>query len=198
MISKAIAALRDWATTTMRFARSARNATPGELIAGAQKGSVPHFGELYRRYYQVVVDHLKPMAGSDAEDIAQVTFIRLQTKLEQYQERGAFEAWLKGVAYNVYRTYRRSADRRRESVLDETWDSPVGLDRTGPVTRDDFWSQALRKMPRSLSDVWLMHRDGYEAREIAAKLGISANAAATRLSRARDYLDREVQRLTGR
>lgn len=196
VIAKKLGALWEWATTTARFGRGARKASPAQLLAGAQAGSVAHFGELYRRYFSVVVEHLRPMAGADAEDIAQETFLRLQSKLESYQERGTFEAWLKGVAYNIYRTQRRSVDRRREEDLIDDRTGPLpDYGKTGPVTRDDFWTKAALHMPESLREVWGLHLQGFEAREIAEQLGLSANAVSTRLSRARDFLGREAKRL---
>jgi RNA polymerase sigma-70 factor, ECF subfamily len=176
---------RNW--TTHSFRSVGPSMPLSDLLAGARPGEPRCIGELYRRHRPAVLAFLQRLVPDDAEDLAQEVFLTLPAKLAGYQERGAFEAWLKRVAFNVYRTRRRSAERRREEALEA--EPPVeSRESMGQVTREDLWAHAVLGMPESLREVWVLHREGYEARELAELLEISPGAAATRLSRARDYL----------
>jgi len=177
--------LRNW--TTLSFRRVGPSVPLADVIAGAREGQPRCIGELYRRYRPELVRFLTALAPADAEDLAQEVFLSLPAKLTGYEERGSFDAWLKRVSLNVYRTRRRSVERRREEDFEV--DPPaVGHESMGQVTREDLWAHAIEGMPDSLREVWVLHREGYEARDIAQLLEISPGAAATRLSRARDYL----------
>lgn len=176
-----------WSWTTITFRRLGPSVPLPDVIAGARQAEPRCIGELYRRYRTQLVAFLTPLAPADAEDLAQEVFLTLPARLSSYEERGAFEAWLKRVAFNVYRTRRRSAERRREEDLDVEAPAPVD-DPMGSVTREDLWAHAAAGMPEALREVWVLHREGYEARDIAELLQISPGAAATRLSRARAYL----------
>jgi RNA polymerase sigma-70 factor (ECF subfamily) len=165
-----------------------------DLIAGARDGAPRCIGELYRRYRVTVLNFLTPLAVADAEDLTQEVFLSLPGKLADYQEQGAFAAWLKRVAFNVYRTHRRASQRRREEDLEA--DAVAPAEPMGNVTREDLWAHAIAGMPTTLREAWVLHREGYEAKDVAELLGIQPGAAATRLSRARDYLSARLPGLT--
>jgi RNA polymerase sigma-70 factor (ECF subfamily) len=122
-----------------------------------------------------------------AEDLTQQLFINLPRSLRGYHESGRFPAWLRTVAYNLYRTWFRSAIR--EGL--ETLNSRAAA--TSPTT-SVFESKVknLRELasglPAGEKEAWLLYADGYRPREIGVKLGISAGAAATRVSRAKERL----------
>jgi len=132
---------------------------------------------------------------SNAVDLTQEVFLTLPAKLARYQERGSFEAWLKQVAVNLQRTRSRSIARQREETLPAFVPS-VAPDDMGPVTWGDLWERAMAGMPESLREAWELHREGYEAREIGAMLDLSPGAAATRLTRAREYLRPRLKELS--
>ena len=86
-----------------------------DLIAQAQAGSVEAFGELYEKYVELIYRYVlaRVNSESDAEDIAEVVFMRAFEALHRYKERGRpFSAFLYQVARNAlvdhYRQQRRS------------------------------------------------------------------------------------------
>ncbi len=181
--------------TTISFHRVGATIPLPDLIAGAREARPQFIGELYRRYHHSVTQFLFGLSPDGAEDLAQEVFLQLPVALARYEDRGQFDAWLKRVAFNVYRTRRRAADRRREADLDDHV-APPPADAMGAVTREDLWSHAMAGMPERLREVWVLHREGYEAKDIAELIGISAGAAATRLTRAREYLAGTLPGLT--
>jgi len=185
MIARFLGRLSAW--TTLTFRRAGASVPVSDLVSGARNGDPRCIGELYRRYRPPVLAFLSTLSPDDAEDLTQEVFLRLPQTLRGYEERGRFGAWLNQVAVNVYRTRRRSVARRREQSLP---DRPLGApeDDMGPVTRDDLFGRAMEGMPDDMREAWLLHCEGHKAGEIGRLLGISSAAAATRLSRARDYL----------
>ncbi|MFN0178389.1 MAG: RNA polymerase sigma factor [Gemmatimonadales bacterium] len=181
--------------STLAFRRVGDSVPLADVLHGARQGFPQFLGELYRRYRKQVLAFLERLAPTDAEDLCQEVFLKLPATLASYEERGNFEGWLKRIAFNTYRTRRRSADRRREDALgaDTAEEQLPGM---GAVTREDLWSHALAGMPEALREAWVLHREGYQAGEIGEMTGISAGAAATRLSRAREYLARRLPDLT--
>jgi len=191
-IDRLLQQLRDWSTLTLR--RRSGSVPLAVVIAGAREGDPRCIGELYRRYRAPVLRMLTALAPGSSEDVTQEVFLTLPAKLARYQERGSFESWLKRVAINVQRTRSRSSARRREQDL-PAWLPAADPDEPGPATWTDLWERAMADMPETLREAWELHRDGYEAREIAAILDLSPGAAATRLTRAREYLRQRLKDL---
>lgn len=110
-----------------------------------------------------------------------------------YQETGHFLAWLRSVAYNRFRTRNRSIRRRREEPLATDYDLALA-DQTVEIFTSE--KRALRaataELPHSLRRAWELYAIGHEPRQIGLELGISAGAAAVRVSRAKDLLARRL------
>ncbi len=105
------------------------------LIRQAQEGEVEAFGELYRRYIDVIYRYLRARVGNDhdAEDIAETVFLRAFESLERYEERGwPFSAYLYRVAKNAL------ADHYRRQVDTSPVDAILGLADGRPSIDDDL------------------------------------------------------------
>lgn len=167
--------------------------TPQQIDA-ARSGDRAALSVIYEAHRARLVTFLARFAPEDAEDLVQELFVKLPDRLQSYDERGAFGRWLKGVAFNLYRTHQRSVNRRREEDLVGN-DVPPPPPPMGVVTREDLMRHAIAGLPLGLREAWFLHQEGYEAREIAELIGITPNAAAARLSRARQVLAERLQAL---
>jgi RNA polymerase sigma-70 factor (ECF subfamily) len=137
---------------------------------------------LFRRH---ATDLLKLAAGlvphsADAEDIVQDVFVGLRLALRNYDERGTFRAWIRGVTVRTALAARRRTTRRQETVLDAAGDARAHSDTDAVAVRD-----ALSRLPESLRDVVVLKLiEGYSHAEIAALLDIRAGTSEVRLFRA--------------
>ena len=143
---------------------------------------------LFTAYAPAVANYLaRRIEGSlDLDDLVDETFVIVWRRLDQVPSDFEFP-WIIGVARNVAHNARRAHQRRahyeRQAQLqghraDTTPEDEVVTDLTGRA--------ALDQLSRSDRELLRLHAwEGLEPREIAVVLGITANAAATRLSRAK-------------
>jgi len=167
----------------------ARTMTQEQLIAGARQRYSVCIGELQRRYGKELESSIRHIAGEWAQEIVDDVFMTLPRRLEMYVENGKFDRWLFGIAFNLIRTRLRSERRRREEPW-RNWDEDPAQEATGAfkVIERDTMERAAASLPESERETWLLAFRGYDAGEIGELLGISANAAAVRIHRARKRL----------
>jgi RNA polymerase sigma-70 factor (ECF subfamily) len=192
---------------------------PTRLLAAARSGSQEDFGQLSEIYRNELLTHCYRMLGSlhDAEDLVQETFLRAWRRLETYEGRASFRAWLYKIATNACLDL---LDRRPKRLLPQdvapaadpadTMQSPV----TEPVWLEPFPDELLAPAdngPEALYDAResitlaflaalqtlpprqravLILRDvlDWQASEVSSLLEISVPAGNSLLSRARTTL----------
>lgn len=143
---------------------------------------------------------------SDAEEVAQDTFIRAHRGLANFRGDASLSTWLHHIALNLARnSYWYFYRRRRHATL--SLDCPLGVDNSAtfadlvateaedPV-REAMTSEfselivsciaRLGARPREILTLRNTHNLSYG--EIATKLGISVGTVKSRLGRARDSL----------
>lgn len=168
-----------------------------QLVQRVRGGSLSALGELYERHGDLVYRAAYALLGrsADAEDVLQDVFVGLPLRLDRYDERGNFGAWLRAVAVRAALMVRR---RRERSV---PWSQhlhaaiPSGMSNcsdTDPTSRIAV-QRALAGLPEALRVVFVLREvEGYSHREIGALLGISATASGIRLHRAWKQLRKEL------
>lgn len=153
-----------------------------------------HADKLYRLALSLLRDPV------EAEDIVQETFVKVMTRLEQFEGRARLETWLYRVAYNA------SLDRLRRKRTDPLpADEPEADDGENLPMPQSFvdWSgtpetallgaeagaaleAAIQQLPESLRVVFLLRDvEGFSTEEAAEGLGLSVAATKVRLHRAR-------------
>src|SRR5687767_1926121 len=73
----------------------------------------------YGRIYSFHRRHCS--SDSDAADLTQQTFCQMWASLPSFRGESMFTTWLHGIAYNVYRSWRRGS-KPTESASDEWWE----------------------------------------------------------------------------
>jgi RNA polymerase sigma-70 factor, ECF subfamily len=122
-----------------------------------------------------------------ARDLAQETLLAVLQALRrgQIRDHDRIEGFVAGVARNVINNYKRRSLKRPESPLEE--DTPAIAaedDREGPERRR-LMARALSTLSPADRQVLLLTLvEGLKPGQIARKIGISADVARTRKSRA--------------
>ena len=128
---------------------------------------------------------------ADAHDAAQDAFVAAWRGIRGLRDLDRFDAWLGRILINQCRNALRKRGRVRELSF-EAIDQPVeGKGAYEPAEFDEAFAR-LSVDQRAL--LVLHHLHGYGVREIAGWLGIPTGTVKWRLNRARNALQRELDR----
>jgi RNA polymerase sigma-70 factor (ECF subfamily) len=155
-------------------------------------GAAPDFDRLIDTYRGPLIGLIASLGVSrgDAEELAQDTFAEAYVARERFNaawhETERVGAWLRGIALNLARTWKRSRARRAaDSIADHDPAAHVGreTDETERVMR------ALQRLPMSQRTVITMvYLEDSGIREVAALLGVKPKNVENELYRARRAL----------
>jgi len=87
-----------------------------ELIHTAQQGDPDAFAELVGKYGKYVYNLAYGLTGgnhAEAEDLAQMTFVRAYRALKRFEGRSEFRTWLHRITVNLWKNMVRSQIRRK-------------------------------------------------------------------------------------
>jgi len=178
-----------------------------------QGSDVANLSMLYEQFRRPIHSYIYRLLGSleDADDLTQEVFVRACMAWDRLYERGNLSAWLYRIATNlcvdVLRrrkriswwplTFRRDNDDRFENDGNdsESWLLP---DSGGipEIAEREHIQMALSKLPTEYAVALILSASqGVSYQEIAQITGISPNAAATRISRAKKMFAEHYQRI---
>ncbi|WP_205699163.1 RNA polymerase sigma factor [Conexibacter sp. SYSU D00693] len=173
-----------------------------QLLAGTAAGDPDAFAAFFRRHEQTVTAFvLRRCAGPDeVADAVADTFLAALRGAGRFRDEhpdGGARPWLLGIAVRVVLRQRRGARRRLRLGARAAGAQPryAGAEADAIAAAVDAARRrpeleaALDALPRREREVLeLVVHDELTPTEVAAALGISANAARLRLSRARARL----------
>ncbi len=155
-------------------------------------GDPEGFEELYRVYSPRLFGLACRMVGStEAEDLLQEIFLNSYRKIRLYKGESALGTWLFRMATNLCLDHLRSRANRTAQVTDslDGEDARPQEGGRGPILgvidRLDL-ERALVDLPPGCREVFVLYDvEGFEHREVAAMLGISAGTSKSQLHKAR-------------
>ena len=129
---------------------------------------------------------------AEAEDNLQDAFLIIFKKIAQFENRGAFEGWIKRITINsVLQKYRGKSvlnivnEEKIEDVAIEIEDEDMSI---------DFLLKCIQELPDRYRLVFNLYvLDGYSHKEIAEMLDISSGTSKSNLARARMLLKEKVE-----
>lgn len=185
-----------------------------DLILRCQEGDRPDrtaFAELLRRYQphvDKILYHLAP-DWQDRADLAQEVWIRVYRNIGRLQEAAKFRSWLSRITTNLFYDELRKRKRMRpplsldapRTLDDGEMDWEIAADGPGPdedLTTREFYDQ-LREAIAELPEVFrttivLREIDGLAYEEIAEITGVSLGTVKSRIARARQRLQLQLQK----
>lgn len=160
---------------------------------------------LYRSHGDLVWRALARFGVREADllDQSQEVWIVVHRQLRRFRGESSVETWLFGIARRVAAAYRRRAFFRREEASAD----PAGGEAAGGSPEEDLelrlargrFARILDRMTLDQRAVFVMFEvEGSSGREIAELLGCPLQTVFSRLRRAREVYDREVQSLRER
>jgi len=167
-----------------------------EVVAAIVAGNPEGLAEAYDRYASPLYTYCRSLLRepADAADAVQDTFVIAASRLAELRDPNRLRPWLYAVARNECHRRLRARTVQVTTPLDEMPDvTDTSADVSGEAERDELRT-LLRSAVRGLNSgeqdlIELQLRQGLDAAEIAAMLGVSRNHAHALLSRARDQLE---------
>ncbi len=165
------------------------------LVDRARTGDVEAFSTLYERYARRVHAYCmsRVRQPADAEDLTQLTFLKVVEALPRYESRGLpFAAWLFTLARNVVIDFVRA--RRDHAALDELRDGELAVDDPAPSAAADSLAASLPFLTLEQRDV-IAYRffAGLSVRETAQLMGREEAAVRALQHRALAALRRRME-----
>ncbi len=169
-----------------------------ELIRGCLRGSAQCQRDLYERFagkmYAVCLRYAR--TREDAADILQEGFLKVFSKLGQFQFQGSFEGWVRRVMVNTaLRAYQKQRYDFEQSGYERLPELPVEPDAVAMLSESELLN-LVRQLPDGYRAVFnLVAIEGYSHAEAANLLGIQESTSRSQLTKARRHLEEEVGKL---
>lgn len=162
------------------------------------RGSAQCQRELYERFagkmYAVCLRYAR--TREDAADILQEGFLKVFTKLGQFQFQGSFEGWVRRVMVNTaLRAYQKQRYDFEHTGYERLPESPIDPDAVAMLSEAELLN-LVRQLPDGYRAVFnLVAIEGYSHAEAAEMLGIQESTSRSQLTKARRHLEEEVAKM---
>jgi RNA polymerase sigma-70 factor (ECF subfamily) len=171
-----------------------------ELISLARGGDMAAFDRLMRQHERLVLmTALRFLNGNlaDAQDAAQIVFIRLHRSLGQFRDSNSFPAWLYRMTVNVCHDMNRKTRRRAEVDLDTVARRAAAPEED--AAPDAEWQMRAvqagleRLGEKERAAIVLRDIEGLATAEVAAILGSSEATVRSQISVGRRKIRKFVE-----
>jgi RNA polymerase sigma-70 factor (ECF subfamily) len=175
-----------------------READPSGSLRAAQAGSLADLERLFRAHWPAAhrAAYLVVHDAAAAEDIAQESFLAAIRALDRFDRRRPFGPWLHRIVVNRAIDWSRARALRRE-VDAERVPEPAGpayAPPSAPALSDGLMAALATLGPEHRAVVVLRHLLEYTPGEIARMLELPRGTVNSRLRRALDQLETELER----
>jgi len=160
-----------------------------QLIEQATNGNRQAFGLLVQRHQAAVRRFLLHQTLGNAalsDDLAQETFLKAYTHLDQYRGGAAFLTWLLRIAYNQFYDHTRKRGRQ-SAIISRDQASSSSSSSSSDLHMDIYRALALLRDEERLC-ITLQLVDGYPLADIAQITGMPEGTVKSHLSRGKEKL----------
>ncbi|MTE27255.1 RNA polymerase sigma factor [Winogradskyella ouciana] len=165
------------------------------LIKNCIKQDAQAQSQLYKQYasklFSLCLKYSKNYA--EAEDNLHDAFITVFSKIDQYNNKGSFEGWLKRIAINTsLQSYRDNVGVY--DIVNEGNIEDVTVDIDDEELNIDFLLKIIQELPDRYRLVFNLYvLDGYSHVEISELINISTGTSKSNLARARLILKEKIE-----
>src|SRR6266849_1092381 len=169
---------------------------------------------LYEQFRRPIHSYTYRLLGSqeDADDVTQEVFVRVFTAWDGLHDRDNLSSWLYRIATNLcvdllrrrkriswwsLTHHKGDGEHLNGTLSDESFLLPLDNGGIPEVAEREHIQLAIANMPEEYAIALVLNiAQGVPYQEVAAIVGISPNAAATRISRAKKMFAEHYQRLS--
>lgn len=160
-----------------------------QLVRGAQSGDAKSFELLFDRYYTMIhaFAYRICLVETEADDIAQETFIRAARGISGYRGAASFKNWLYCIAHNALVDWRRQSARQKNGQDQLAAEIEIRAQARNLGYHDVH--AALKQLSPGLREaVALVYFEEMNHREAAEALGCAETTVSWRIFRAKHAL----------
>jgi RNA polymerase sigma-70 factor (ECF subfamily) len=206
-LERVLAVKRDKDMEVTAEAREGAGQSDQDLAVALQGGDERAFEEIVRRHQGRVYSVAYRVTGNreDALDVAQESFLKAYRKINSWQPKGGFLAWLLRLTANqAIDVIRRRKRQQHERLVDERRgddDSFAVVEASSADTSRDVCAMEIEARVRAalvvLSETqrtvfMLRHYEGMQLSEIAEEIGCTVGSVKVHLFRALKKLQKEL------
>lgn len=178
-----------------------------KLIARSLKQDSDAFGQLVERYATVIVNLAYRMVGdrTEAEDLAQETFVAAFKALPRFRAESKFSTWLYRIAANKCKDWlraKRPGQGAQDVDVDEVLEDGVVAEERTPerlLSQQQVAAQldrAIQRLPPLYREAFVLkHVEGLSYEEMQEILGVNGDTLKMRVYKGRLQLSRELAEL---
>jgi RNA polymerase sigma-70 factor (ECF subfamily) len=165
-----------------------------QLIEKCKKNDTKAQSEIYnlfsRNLFSLCLKYSKNRA--EAEDNLQDGFLTIFKKIEQFNNTGSFEGWMKRIIINTALQQYRS--KGVLNIVNEENIEDVTVDSDADDISVDFLLSCIQELPDRYRMVFNLYvLDGFSHKEIAQMLDITTGTTKSNLARARMILKDKIE-----
>lgn len=167
--------------------------TEQSILAGCLNNDPSAQRELYNRYSPKMLSVCYRFANSreDAEDMLQEGFIKVFTQMHTFQNKGAFEGWIRRIIVHTCINFLKKNKKFSNSIdLDQADYLEVREETMPSVMQARQIIECIRLLPigyRTVLNLYAM--EGYSHKEIADMLDIEESTSRSQYTRAKSMLE---------
>jgi RNA polymerase sigma factor (sigma-70 family) len=167
--------------------------TEEAIFQGCLKNQAAAQRELYNRYSPKMLAVCYRFAHNreDAEDMLQEGFIKIFSQIHTFQNKGAFEGWIRRITVHTCINHLKKNKRFNESV-DIIYASSIQVreDSVPSIVQAKQVVECIRMLPIGYRTVLNLYAiEGYSHREIGEMLDIEESTSRSQYTRARQMLE---------
>ena len=147
------------------------------------------FDQLVRKYQSPVRRFFLNQTGGDqqlSDDLAQETFIKAYTHINNFKGISGFSTWLMRIAYNVF--YDEIRSRKQTDDIDTTAVKNTSSSTAEAGLKMDIYAALALLKPDERTCITLQLIDGYPIDQISKITGMNDNTVKSHLKRGKDKL----------
>ena len=167
--------------------------TEQAIIAGCLQNDVAAQRELYNRYSPKMLSVCYRFAQSreDGEDMLQEGFIKVFTQMHTFQNKGAFEGWIRRIIVHACINFLKKHKKFNESVDLAYADYIQVKEETVPsIMQARQIIECIRLLPLGYRTVLNLYAlEGYSHKEIGQMLDIEESTSRSQYTRAKSMLE---------
>ncbi|NPA67812.1 MAG: RNA polymerase sigma factor [Chlorobi bacterium] len=136
---------------------------------------------------------------AEAEDILQDAFIKILTKINDFDDRGSFEGWMKKIVVNTAITaYHKNKKHNELYDITEIKESDTESYSFGEeaFTKEELMN-VINSLPEGYRVIFNLYAiEGYKHKEIAEMLNISHNTSKSQYLRAKEKIRAKLEAIS--